>query len=289
MVHTALNIKCAYLNGKLEELYMRALLLYKTKEGKVVKLKRPIYGLKQSGRSWNTEIDVFLTKNGFKRLRSSSCVYCKGRWTILVLYVDDIFIFSRKRASLHEAIQLITNGYETRDLGDITYALGVKIQRNESGDIQMSQRAYIESTLSKFGLQECRATATPLKHGLKMSTENGAKLPNEKEEMDKIPYRQLIGSLMYLALYTRPDIMHAVTKLSQYNTNSGRIHWTQAKHVLRYLSGTRDYALQYRAYEKPTIQIYNDADWAGDLDDRHSYSGMVVTMGQNTIQWKSIK
>lgn len=285
-----LDIKCAYLNGKLEEeLYMSVPPLYKVEEGKVVKLKRPIYGLKQSGRNWNTEIDVFLTKNGFKRLRSSSCVYCKGCWTILVIYVDDIFAFSRKKATLREIIQLIKNEYETRDLGEITYALGVKIQRNELGDIQLSQKAYIESMLSKFGLEECRTTATPLEHGLRMSKEDGPKSPTEIEEMTKVPYRQLIGSLMHLALYTRPDIMYAVTKLSQYNTNPGRIHWAQAKHILRYLSGTKDYALQYRASQGPTIQIYSDADWAGDLDDRHSYSGMVVTMGQNVIHWKSMK
>lgn len=83
-----------------------------------------------------------------------------------------------------------------------------------------------------------------------MLKENGAISPKEKEEMAKIPYRQLIGSLMHLALFTRPNIMHAVTKLSQYNTNPGKIHWNQAKHILRYLSGTKDYALQYQANQE---------------------------------------
>lgn len=285
-----LDIKYAYLNGKLEEeIYMKVPPLYKTEEGKVVKLRRPIYGLKQSRRNWNEEINVFLTKNGYKRLRSSSCVYYKGHWTILVIYVDDIFIFSRKKAPLHETVKLIMDRYETRDLGDITYALGVKIQKDESGDIRLSQKAYIESILARFGLEKCRATSTPLEHGLKMSREDGPKSSKEKEEMTKVPYRHLIGSLMHLALYTRPDIMHAVTKLSQYNTNPGRIHWTQVKHVLRYLNGIKAYTLRYQASRECKIQFYSDADWAGDLDDRHSYSGMVVTMGQSVIQWKSAK
>lgn len=99
-----LDIKCAYLNGKLEEeLYMKVPLLYEI-EGKVAKLKRPIYGLKQSGRSWNEEINIFLIKNGFKRLRSSSCIYYEDHWTILVIYVDDIFVFFRKKSSLHKVI-----------------------------------------------------------------------------------------------------------------------------------------------------------------------------------------
>jgi len=263
--------------------------LYKIGEGETVKLKRPIYGLKQSGRSWNTEINSFLTKNGFTRLQSSSCVYCKGRWIIIIIYVDDIFIFSSKRAPLRETVKLITNGYETRDLGDITYALGVKIERSKNGDIRLSQRSYIESTLSKYGLTECRTAATPLDQGIKMSKQDGPSSPDEKAEMAAVPYRQLIGSLMHLAIYTRPDIMHAVTKLSQFNTNPGRIHWNQAKHLLRYLSGTKEYALQYTAGATPEIQIFSDADWAGDVDDRRSYSGMVVTVGQNIIHWKSTK
>lgn len=101
--------------------------------------------------------------------------------------------------------------------------------------------------LLRFGLEECRATTTPLELGLKMSKEDGAKSPKKKEEMVKISYRQLVGSLMHLALFKRPDIIHAVTQLSQYNTNPGKIHWNQAKHILHYLSGTRDYALQYQA------------------------------------------
>lgn len=160
----------------------------------------------------------------------------------MVIYVDDIFIFSRRRAPLKKTVQLIKNGYETRDLGDISYALGVKIQRNKLDDIQLSQMTYMESILSKFGFEECRTTATHLEHGIKMSKEHGADSPEEKDKMAKVPYRQLIGSLMHLALHTRPDIIHAVTKLSQYNTNPGRIHWNQAKHVLRYLNGTKSYA-----------------------------------------------
>jgi len=80
-----------------------------------------------------------------------------------------------------------------------------------------------------------------------------------------------------------------VTKLSQYNANPGRLHWVQAKHILRYLSGTKNYTLRYQEYNQESAILYSDADWAGDLDDRHSYSGMVVTVGQNVIQWKSVK
>jgi len=114
-------------------------------------------------------------------------------------------------------VKLITDGYETRDLGDITYALGVKVERSKNGDIRLSQKSYIESTLSKYGLTECRTAAAPLDHGTKMSKRDGPSSPDEKAEMAAVPYRRLVGSLMHLAIYTRPDIIHAVTKLSQFN------------------------------------------------------------------------
>jgi len=174
-------------------------------------------------------------------------------------------------------VKLITDGYETRDLGDITYALGVKIERSKNGDIRLSQRSYIESTLSKYGLTECRIVTTSLDHGVKMSKRDGPSLPDEKAEMVVVPYRRLVGSLMHLAIYTTPDIIYAVTKLSQFNSNPGRIHWNQVKHLLRYLRGTKEYALRYTAGATPEIQIYSDAD------DRRSYSEMVITTGQSII------
>jgi len=92
---------------------------------------------------------------------------------------------------------------------------------------------------------------------------------------------------MYLSQYTRPDIAFAVSKLS-HNSNPGRIHWHQAKHVLRYLSKTKDLGLVYKTGGEQKIKIYCDADWAGDQDDRHSYSRVVVMIGRN-LHWRSIK
>lgn len=99
--------------------------------------------------------------------------------------------------------------------------------------------------------------------------------------MTKIPYRDLIGALMFLASCMKLDILHAVTKLSQYNCNPRRIHWNQAKHILRYLSGTKECTIIHD-HVKPQIQICCDADLTGDPDDRHSFSDMVTFIGNNS-------
>lgn len=257
---------------------MRLPPLYDAKEGKVAKLLRPIYGLKQSGRNWNEELNEFFIGMGFERLKSSSCTYRKGYWLIAVIYVDDIFMFSKKSSLITEAVSMISKRYEIKDLGEIHYAVGVKLDRKRNGALQLTQRAYIESTLKKY-MQECRGASTPLDPGIKISKKDCLGTHEEKEEMSRVPYRELVGSLMYLAQSTRPDIAYATSKLSQYNSNPGKAHWHQAKHVLRYLRKTRNLGIIYTPENKRQIQVYCDADWAGDIDDRHSYSGVVVMIG----------
>ena len=107
--------------------------------------------------------------------------------------------------------------------------------------------------------------------------------------MYNVPYREAIGSLMHLAVNTRPDILFAVTKLSQYNVNPGRQHWDQVKHVLRYLSKTMDYGIKYKSNESKNVEVYSDADWGSDLDDRHSFSGLIMKVAGNVVEWRSAK
>lgn len=206
-----------------------------------------------------------------------------------MIYVDDIFIFSNKLSSIEETVNTITKRYEIKDLGEVHYAIGVKFDSSQPNRVHLSQKAYINSILEKYNMQECRQASTPLEPGINLSKKDSPVTQEDKEEMSRILYRELIGSLMHLSQYSRPDIAFATSKLSQYNSNPGRTHWTQAKHVLRYLSKTKDLGLAYKASGDRRIQIYCDADWAGDQDDRHSYSGVVVMMGKNLIHWRSTK
>ncbi|KMQ82746.1 retrovirus-related pol polyprotein from transposon tnt 1-94, partial [Lasius niger] len=110
----------------------------------------------------------------------------------------------------------------------------------------------------------------------------------EREEMSKIPYRSLIGSLMYLATSTRPDIAYAVSALGQYNSDYGLEHWKAAKRVLRYLQGTKHFKLVFKKTNKPLVG-FADADWGADVDHRRSYTGYVFQMANTAISWMSRK
>jgi hypothetical protein len=113
-------------------------------------------------------------------------------------------------------------------------------------------------------------------------------MEKEKEEMTRCPYQNLIGSLMYLSVSTRPHISYAVSCLSQYNTCFGKEHWTAAKRVLRYLKGTRDYGL---VYEKNVEDIigFADADWGANPDDRKSYTGYIFIFANCSVSWEARK
>jgi len=105
--------------------------------------------------------------------------------------------------------------------------------------------------------------------------------------MQKVPYHKAISSLMYTTIGTRPDITYAVTTLSQYLQNPGRAHWEQAKQVIRYLKGTRDFELKFGP--SGGVEGFSDANWANDTDDRHSICGYVFTLNEGTISWSSKK
>ena len=102
------------------------------------------------------------------------------------------------------------------------------------------------------------------------------------------PYRELVGSLIYLANATRPDIAFAANTLSRFCNNPGKGHWQAAKRVLRYLKKTTHYGLTYTK-DGEKLKAYTDSDWAGDTDDRKSCSGNILVLSGAAISWKSKK
>ena len=105
------------------------------------------------------------------------------------------------------------------------------------------------------------------------------------------PHPSAVDSLMYAMVCTRPDIVHAVGVLSRFMSNPWKEHWTVVKRVFRYLRDTSDYGLCYQG--RPGLERvlhirgFDDADWAGDLDQRRSTSGYVFSLFGGTVSWTS--
>jgi hypothetical protein len=165
--------------------------------------------------------------------------------------------------------------------------LGVLIKRDQTAGVtRLSQEHYIDEILEEFNMTGCNPVSTPMNHAVKLTAEMSPSSDEEKARMAKVPYRQAVGKLIYLAGWTRPDISLAVSVCSRFLENPGVPHWNAVKHIMRYLKGTREFCLTL-APQNLDITVYSDADWAGDLGKRRSTSGYLVFVGNSLIAWKT--
>ena len=279
------DIKTAFLNGTLDEIvYIKQPEGYDDGSGRVCLLKKALYGLKQSPRMWNQCFVNYLKSLGFNQCSGDQCVLKKDEM-IVGLHVDDFIVLYDDEGTLRHFITSITSKFDVKDLGELNYFLNVKIERTNTSFL-LSQKRFIEEAVEEFGLSEAKPLYTPLDPSIKLSINQCPTNDKDINEMRKYPYRELIGKLNYLSQHTRPDISIAVSKLSRFMNNPGKIHWKLALKVMRYLKTTSEYTLELKP-ENFVLSAYSDADWAGEIDDRRSTSGHCILVGGSIISWKT--
>ena len=236
------DVTTAYLNGVIEEeVFMETPIGIRAKRmqidlesgDKICLLKKSLYGLRQARRSWHVKLDGVLKKFGATPSNADPCVYCLGQEEeilIIAIYVDDILVASQNLKKIAKFKEEILKEFDIRDLGEPKYCLSSEFSR-DGNTIAMNQKGYIKEFLDRFGMAECKLVTTPSDINVRLRKPEEDSTTEEK----KLPYRELVGALMYLAMATKPAIAHAVSALSQFNTAFGQIHWTAAKRVLRYL------------------------------------------------------
>lgn len=285
-----MDVSTAYLNSKIEEdVFMKPPEGFENTIGpnKVLKLKRTIYGLKQAGRAWNTTLDTAIRDIGFLPCKHEPCLYQSNdgnKTNLIAVYVDDIMIACSDKKDLELIKRKIAERFKIVDGGEVKHFLGMEIERkDETGSIAVGSKQYIKNILHRYGMENCRAVATPLDPGFQIHCSS-----SDCEKVDPKDYQSLIGTLMYLAISTRPDIMHSVGKLAQRNKEPHIEHLKAAKHIIRYLSATLNFKLVYSKTDLPP-KAFVDADWANCIEDRKSYTGIVFVMAGSAITWESKK
>lgn len=282
-----MDVVTAFLNGDLEEtVYMEQPEGFKVKgkEDWVCRLRKAIYGLKQASRQWYKKMDDFLTKNlGLCRNLADDCIYTgcyDGVIVIIALYVDDLLIACSKMSKLNEIKAELSKRFRMKDLNEARKCLGFEISRDtETGKMFLSQSKYAQKVISRFGMESAKGCLTPMEVGLN--------LEQESESAVDAPYREAIGSLMYLMVGTRPDIAFAVSKLAKYVENPTVTQWKAVKRLLRYVIKTMEYGIWFCADNALEPFGYVDSDWAGDVIARKSTSGYVFVMGGGAVSWCS--
>ena len=300
----SIDISNAYLNGELEkefEVYMRQPEGFQQHgpngEQWVCRLMKGLYGLKQGGRLWYQKLGDTLDSMGFTQIQSDPSIYVwvsDGVRIILPVFVDNITIVSQDLAKITSFKESLRKIFKIKELGPLSYLLGIKIDYDQGNRVlQLSQRQYAIDCLTRFKLSDCNPVATPMDPGVQLSKAMCPTSDAEREEMRSIPYMNAVGALMYLAIATRPDIAYTVGKLARFNSDPGRRHWQAVKHVFRYIKGTLDLKLTYRAEDSPISShpfiAYSDSDYAGCPDTRCSTSGYVLKIGSGAVSWSSKK
>ena len=290
----SIDISNAYTNGILEEeVYMQQPEgFHFGQPGDVLRLRKALYGLKQAGRVWNKTLHATLRDLGFIRLKSDASLYLYRRDAtriIMPVFIDDITIASTSAAETDRIVQQLSSYYKLRDLGPTSFLLGIQITRDRPNRrISISQRQYILDMLEKYGFASCSSVQTPMDPGKRLSTADCPSTREERAAVQNLPYISAVGSLMYLATCTRPDIAYAVSVLARFNANPGQAHWQAVKHLFRYLKGSLDLQLTYGpAATKELFVTYSDADYAGDSDTLRSTGAYVVMMGTGAVDWTS--
>lgn len=219
----------AFLNGDLkEEIYMEQPAGFNDESGRMCKLEKSLYGLKQASRVWNEKLNGVLIKHGLSRSEADQCVYHRidgSKMMLVAIYVDDVLIFSNDSNLVNLLKTELSNNFQMKDLGEASSVLGMRITRNRKAcSIAIDQTQYIKDMLSRFGMSDCNPVSTPLDLNQKLSAKFSPTSDEEKEKMCREPYMQLIGSLLFAAQVSRPDISFAVNLLSRYSTNPGKVH-----------------------------------------------------------------
>jgi len=314
-----MDVETAFLNAPLqEEVYIsvpQGISIQHPNNG--FRLKRALYGLKQSPRAWYDDIHKSLTNQGYKCMQNESCLFYKHSVkgpTIIALYVDDLIIAGKPEEAT-EVKDFLNSRYTMKDLGEVNHILGCEVFRDLQKEcIYLTQRRYILSTVKRFlnrdQLTQAGTNASPMESSIPLTTLMCPTDPSEIDTMKSIPYREAIGSLLWLVAGTRPDIAFAVQSCARFCANPGMKHWKAVLRIFRYLHRTINFGLVYRSsmYTTADSKIYNscntitftnsddnnlqtsvtgysDSDWGRDPDTRRSISGYLMFMNGCLIGW----
>ena len=251
-------------------------------QGKVCRLRKALYGLRQSPRAWYSKIDSYLKEKNLQRSAEDYNLYFSIRndkYTIILLYVDDLFITGDDEKNIQNISKHMMETFEMTNLGRTTLYLGAEIETDSVG-IWLHQRRYIQKLLTKFRMDSCKPASVPMISGVKLQRDIGSIPCNATQ------YRSLVGSLIHLRI-TRQDVMFAVNSCSKYMEAPQEAHLVAAKHILRYLKGTMNYGILYEAQDDGDLMTFVDSDYARDLDTRKSVFGILHKFGTTPIHWSS--
>lgn len=267
------DVKGAYLKVKIQD---DRRLFVRLPDGRLARLLKYLYGLKQAGLEWHLELKKILIKLGYKQSTADNCVFTymnNGDYVNIVVHVDDLFCTASSDRLLDSLGRSLTKefGEVTQKSGETFTYLGMKVRITKNG-IYLSQPGAIDKVVEDAELTGCSPAPTP--ETLITTVVKGGEKP-----ADQTVFRSLVGQINWIACQTRPELLHALSKLAKKSSNPNMHDMHRVKRVIRYLNGTRELGLFFRASGSVKLTCMADASYNSSQDSR-GQSGYVFTLGR---------
>jgi len=196
---------------------------YKDGSSQVNKLQRSLFGLKQAPRCWNKKFKNMLNSFGLKETKADSCVFISNKnnhLLIVAIFVDDGLAAATTSEQVNDLVRCLKDNFETKE-GDLDQFLGIDVNQKIDGSIFIHQTSYCERIISKFNKESANVVHIPTdpQHTLGLTVSE-----TESTQAEGVPYREAVGSLLYLSQRTRPDITFAVNLVSRYLEKPHKVH-----------------------------------------------------------------
>jgi hypothetical protein len=275
-----LDVKGAYLKSVIDEKKCERLYL-KLPNGNIVKLKKYLYGLKQAGYEWQQNITSTLLSLGYLKSPDDPLLFMKrsGKsFIIMSIHVDDFYVIADKKQYLNELYLNLVKAYGdvTIKEDDLLAYLGMVIEKDlPSGDIILSQPGYIEKLLSQVDLAAMKVPVSPFNS---VEFEIPSRYNRRNTPVDQTEYLRLVGGLNYLAQYTRPDLLYALSRVAQQCQRPTMRDMSAVKRIMKYIEGTKHYGLRFSSDSDVKLTCHVDASYNCYSDGKGHY-GYSFTLG----------
>jgi hypothetical protein len=191
--------------------------------------------LKQAPKIWYEKLWADSIAKGFEISKSCPRVFkMQMKNLYLLIYVDDTLVIGPDEAEITQVKGILAELYEVKNIGVAKYFLGVEIHHADDGSMSLSQALYINKMCDKYKMSDAKPVKSPTdRWHLSKLRPGETSTAEESIDMTKVPYRELIGGLLFLSTRTRPDIAVAVGIVAGRVSDLRQVDWIAAKRILR--------------------------------------------------------
>jgi len=250
----------------------------------VYRLKKTLYGFKQTPRAWSDKIGQYLVTSGFQTSNADFSLYVKKidhGIVIIVIYVDDLIITGNSDAKISDLKKLLKQKFEMKDLGKLHYFLDIE-EIQSPKRIWLLQRQYALNKLSEYGMTNYKPISIPLEQNMKLNANEGDLME------DTTMYRRIVGSLIYMTII-RPNLNYVVGVVNQFMQRPRKPHLDAMRCILKYIKHILQCGIYYEAKSQLQVHEYTNADWVGNVSHRRTTKGFMFSFGSGVVSWSNKK